>query len=51
MAMSQWKCIFSVNGKRTETVVAAYTSIDAKKIVEAQYSGCKITWWSCKKAR
>ena len=49
MAMSQYKCVFSVNGRRTEMVVAANSSIDAKKIVEAQYGGAKITWWSCNK--
>ena len=37
MAMPQWKCDFSVNGKRTQTIVEANSSLDAKKIVEAQF--------------
>ncbi len=50
MAMPQWRCSFSVNGKKTEMIVAANSSIDAKKLVEAQYAGAKITWWSCTRA-
>lgn len=50
MAMPQWKCDFSVDGRRTQTIVAANSSVDAKKIVEAQYANCKITWWSCTRA-
>lgn len=46
MAMQQWKISFSVNGHRSEQIVSANTSIDAKKIIEAQFSGQKITFWS-----
>lgn len=42
--MFQWKCAFNVNGKRTEQIVNAYNSTDARKLIEAQYSGAKITW-------
>ena len=45
--MPQFKCDFSVNGKRTQQIVSANSSFDAKKLIEAQYSNCKITWWSC----
>ena len=40
--MSSYKCIFYVNGRRTEQIVAAYTSMDARKLIEAQYANCKI---------
>lgn len=42
--MHQWKCVFSVNGTRTETIVSASNSFDARKIVESQYTNCKIQW-------
>ena len=45
--MPKWKCVFSVDTRRTEQIVLAPTRIDARKINEAQYRGCKITWWSC----
>ena len=45
--MQQWKCSFSVDGRRTEMIVAANSQYAAKKLVEAQYAGCKITWWGC----
>lgn len=41
--MSEYKVTFSVNGRRTETIVRAGSSTDAKRIVEAQYSGAKLT--------
>ena len=45
--MPKWKCVFSVDTRRTEQIVSATTRIDARKIIESQYRGCKITWWSC----
>ena len=42
MAMPMYKCVFLVNGRRTEQVVAANNPIDARKLVESQYSGCKV---------
>ena len=42
MPMSRYKCVFYVNGRRTEQIVAANNSIDARKLIEAQYSGCKV---------
>ena len=44
MAMPQWKVVFRVNGTRSETIVSAYTSYDAKKLVEAQYFGQKVSF-------
>lgn len=50
MAMAQWKVSFSVNNRRSEQIVSANTSIDAKKLIEAQYGGQKITFWSVTRA-
>lgn len=47
MVMFQYKCDFSVNGRRTQMIVSAMSMIDAKKIVEAQYQNCKIVWYNC----
>ena len=46
--MHEYECSISINGKRTVEIVFAKTSIDARKIVEAKYPNCKITWWHCK---
>ena len=43
MAMPQWKVEFRVDGRRSEIIVSAYTSFDARKIVESQYSGSRVT--------
>ena len=45
--MRQWRCVYSVNGTKTEEIVSAFTSFDAKKLVEARYPGSKIIWWRC----
>lgn len=45
--MPKWKYVFSVDTRRTEQIVSAATRIDARKIIVAQYRGCKITWCSC----
>lgn len=42
MAMPQWKVVFTVNGRRSETIVSAYTSYDARELVEAQYAGQRV---------
>ena len=47
--MSKFKCVFSVNGRRTEQIVAAGTSYDARKLIEAQYPNCKISFVSITK--
>lgn len=43
--MYQFKCIFIVNGVRTEQVVSAFSSADARKLIEAQYCG-NVRWIS-----
>ena len=45
--MNQYRCEFSVNGTRTQQYVYAYSTIDAKKLIEYQYANCTITWWGC----
>lgn len=47
--MFNYKCVFSVNTRKTEEIVYANSSVDAKKLIEARYAGNKITWWSCTK--
>ena len=49
MAMHQYLCSFSIDGKRTEQIVSANGMLEAKKIIEAQYKGCRITWWNVKR--
>ena len=43
MAMNQYKVEFYVNGKRSETIVSAYDSFSARKLVETQYVGNRVT--------
>ena len=43
--MIQFKCVFSVDGRRTEEIVSV--TMEAKAIIESKYRGCKITWCSC----
>ena len=42
--MNRYKCVFMVNGTRTEQIVNANTAFEARKLVEAQYGGAKIVW-------
>lgn len=44
--MNQWKVDFSVDGRRSQQIVSCFSSIDARKLIESQYSGSKITIWS-----
>ncbi|MEG0409218.1 MAG: hypothetical protein RR623_10130 [Bacilli bacterium] len=44
--MAKWEVNFSINGKRTNQIVSAFSSIDARKIIEAQFSGSKIVIWN-----
>ncbi len=46
--LKQWLVSFSVDGRRSQQVVSAYTSFDAKKLIQAQFVGRKITFWGCK---
>ena len=49
-AMFQFKCKFSVDNHMTTQIVTANSQFDARKLVEAQYSGKKIVWYECTKA-
>lgn len=40
--MTKFKLTITVNGMRTEAIVSANNSTQAKKLVEAQYPNCKI---------
>ena len=40
--MREYRVRFRVNGHLSETIVTAYSSTEAKRIVEAQYSGADI---------
>lgn len=44
--MKTYKLVFTVNGKRTETLITASSLDDAKRIVRAQYSGARISFIS-----
>ncbi len=44
-----YKCIYTVNGHRTEEIVSARSSSDAKALIQAKYAGSKIVWHTCTK--
>lgn len=44
--MEQYKCEYTVNGVRTVQIVTARTPSEAKRLIQMQYAGCKIIWWS-----
>ena len=46
MAQSQYKIIAYVNNSKTEVIISANSSADAKKLFMAQYAGAKVTIWS-----
>lgn len=46
--MQKYLVEFSVDGRRTEQIVPARSSIDAKKLIEAQYPNSKVVFWGCK---
>ena len=43
--------VFLVDGRKTEQNVSAFSSLDAKKLIEAQYSGHKINFLSWLEAK
>ena len=47
--IAQYKCVFSVNGQRITQMVMANSTMEAKKIVELQYRGLRLTRWDCRK--
>ena len=40
--MDKWRVEYTVNGVRTESIVSATSSIDAKKLIEWQYYGQRV---------
>ena len=42
--MDKFKATITINGIRTEVIVNAFDSYQARKLVEAQYAGQKIVW-------
>ena len=48
--MNKYKCEITVNGVRTSETVYARCPMEAKKLVQQQYGGCGITWWSVTRA-
>lgn len=47
--MAEYVVKFTVDGKMTVQNVNANSSIDARKIIEAQYRGAKITFYTVTK--
>lgn len=41
--MCSYKVTAYVDGRRTESIIRAYSQMDAEKLFRAQYSACKIT--------
>lgn len=44
--MKQWKIVFHINGRRFETIISANSHMDARRLLEAQYSGSKVVIFS-----
>lgn len=49
MAMPKYEVNFMVDGRRTQEIVSAFSYGEAQKIIEAQYSGAKITFLGWKR--
>ncbi len=49
--MKEFKIMLTVNGKRTEEIVRATSSIDAKELVKSKYPNCNIVIYSCQEIR
>lgn len=49
MALSQFKVIFSVSGRRVEQIVAAQSEKGAEKLIESQHPGQKVIIYSVTK--
>ena len=47
--MNSYKVVFYVNNRRTEQIVSAQNSTDAKRFIEAQYAGAQIRFVSVTK--
>lgn len=44
--LNAYRLTFTVNGKRTEQIVKANSLSDAKRMIQAQYSGARIRFIS-----
>lgn len=44
--MNTYRLTFTVNGKRTEQIVRAYSMTEARNIIKAQYQGARINFIS-----
>ena len=43
----EYKAVFTVDGKKSEQIVNAVMESEAKKLIEMQYQGHKIIFFSC----
>lgn len=47
----KYHAVFTVDGRRTVQDVSAFSIADAKKLIEAQYSGHKVVFYECSPAK
>lgn len=46
--MRKYQVDFSVNGMRSSQIVSADTAMAARRIVEMQYTNCRLVFWGIK---
>ena len=46
MAQNQYRIVAYVNNVKTEVIISANSTADAKKLFMAQYAGAKVTIWN-----
>ena len=46
MAQNQYRIVAYVNNVKTEVIISANSTYDAKALFMAQYSGAKVTIWN-----
>ena len=51
MISTQYRCDFSINNHRMTQIVYANNEMDAKRMIEMQYRGCKIQWWNTRRVK
>ena len=51
MISTQYRCDFSINNHRMTQIVCANNEMDAKRMIEMQYRGCKIQWWNTRRVK
>jgi len=47
----KYHAVFAVDGRRTVMDVYAFSIADAKKLIEAQFSGHKVIFFECSPAK